>query len=269
MRFPITKTEGWLLAAGLALLLAALFAPTLAQPPHAHDFADQRALWGIPCALDVLSNLPFLVAGLAGFFALRGARAAGVSPAQRITAELFFLGLVLTAAASAWYHWRPDDVGLALDRHAMAVAFAGLLGLLAATQVSERAGLALAAAVVVFGTAAIQACLHTGNVLPWALVQFGGMALVLVLAFVPAPGGVLQVRWGWVIAAYAVAKLFEVADHVVFEATDQWVAGHTLKHVVAALAAWPVVSSLREATRSRQNRPHRPVANPLRGTGQA
>jgi len=269
MRFPITKAEGLLLAAGLAALLAALFAPALAQPAHAHDFADQRLLWGIPYALDVLSNLPFLLAGVAGFFALRGAREAGVSPAQRITAELFFIGLVLTAIGSSWYHWAPNDVGLALDRHAMSVAFAGLLGLLVVTQVSERAGLALAAAVVMLATAGIQICLHTGNVLPWALVQFGGMALVLVLAFLRPQGGVLRVRWGWVICAYAVAKLFEVADHVVFEATDQWIAGHTVKHVVAALAAWPVISALRAVTSSRQNGTHLPTGASLRTTRHA
>jgi hypothetical protein len=269
MRISITKAEGLLLLAGMALLLAALFAPALAQPGHAHDFADQRSLWGIPCALDVLSNFAFLLAGLAGFFALRGARAAGVTCAQRITAELFFIGLVVTAIASSWYHWAPNEVGLALDRHAMAIAFAGLLGLVVATQIGERAGLAMAAAVVLLGTASIQVCLHTGNVLPWALLQFGGMGLVLVLAFRPTQGGMLHVRWGWVIAAYAMAKLFEAADHVVFEATGQWVAGHTVKHVVAAFAAWPVFSALRAVTRSRQNAKQIPAAAALRNTRHA
>jgi hypothetical protein len=32
---------------------------------------------------------------------------------------LFFTGLLLTAAASSWYHWQPDDAGLAVDRCGM------------------------------------------------------------------------------------------------------------------------------------------------------
>lgn len=46
--------------------------------------------------------------------------------------------------------------------------------------------------------------------------------------------GALAVQWGAVIAWVAVAKAFELADHAVFEATGQWVSGHTLKHLMAA-----------------------------------
>ena len=35
---------------------------------------------------------------------------------------------------------------------------------------------------------------------------------------------------------YAVAKVFEFADHAIFEATSGAVSGHTLKHLLAALA---------------------------------
>ncbi|MCD6077564.1 MAG: hypothetical protein K0R89_1502, partial [Ramlibacter sp.] len=67
MRWNLSRTELWLLTACAALLLAALAAPAVPNPLHAHDFADQRTLLGMPCALDVLSNLPFAVAGVIGF----------------------------------------------------------------------------------------------------------------------------------------------------------------------------------------------------------
>ena len=137
MRLSLTRTE-WLLAlAASALLLVALFAPALAQPPDAHGFVDQRVLWGVPHALDVLSNLPFAIAGWLG---LRALRRASVSPTQRACARLFFAGLLVVAVGSSWYHWLPNDFGLAIDRGSMSVAFAGLLGLLVAGLVSERAG---------------------------------------------------------------------------------------------------------------------------------
>jgi len=49
---------------------------------------------------------------------------------------------------------------------------------------------------------------------------------------------------GGVIFFYVLAKLFELGDEAVFEATGHIVSGHTLKHLAAALAAWPVIRAL-------------------------
>jgi len=58
---------------------------------------------------------------------------------MRTSGLVFFVGFVLTAIGSAWYHLDPDDRGLAWDRMGMVVAFAGVLGLVAAHRVSVRA----------------------------------------------------------------------------------------------------------------------------------
>jgi hypothetical protein len=243
MRSNLSRPEQLLLTACLALLLAALAWPAVRNPPHAHDFADQRALFGVQCALDVVSNLPFALAGIVGFAWLRRASLQAVSQAQREMAALFFAGLVAAAAASSFYHRAPDDFGLAVDRTGMSIAFAGLLGLLVAARVSDRAGRTLAGLLLVLGPVAAWTCFAKDNVLPWAAVQFGGMALVLALAFLRNREGAIDVRWGLVLLAYAVAKVCELGDHVIFEATGQLFSGHTLKHVVAAFAAYPVIAA--------------------------
>jgi len=89
---------------------------------------------------------------------------------------------------------------------------------------------------------------HTGNLLPWAVVQLGGMLLVLALACLPQRAGAWVVPLGAVIAWYGAAKLLELSDHAVYEATGQWVAGHSLKHLAAAGAAWPVLRALHSVT---------------------
>ena len=247
------RREVALLLAVVLMACLALAGPALPQSASFHDFADQRAWGPMPHAMDVLSNLPFVVWGVAGLWALARAvrlRAIGSAPAG--LAALFFVGLVATAGVSAYYHWQPDNAGLVWDRSGMLLAFAGLLGLAAVQGVSRRAGITLAAAVLTLGPVTIQVWAVSGNLLPWGMLQIGGMALILALAWLqPAlPASGLQIRWTLVIAMYALAKMLELADHPVFDLTGQLVSGHSLKHGVASLAAWPVVLAILQAVRT-------------------
>ncbi|NUN62640.1 MAG: hypothetical protein HUU13_16535, partial [Burkholderiaceae bacterium] len=124
-----TLLEAALLWVAVALLMLAVFGPALPASLHQHGFADQRALGGLPCALDVLSNLPFALAGAWGLTVLRRLGGGVLDSTTHTTATLFCVGLLCTAVGSAWYHGRPDDAGLIWDRLGMAMAFAGLLGL--------------------------------------------------------------------------------------------------------------------------------------------
>lgn len=254
MKLEFEKYELALLGAVLALLAVAIAAPAVAQSAHHHHFADQRAWGWVPFAADVLSNLPFLLWGVLGLGLLaRQPRSVAcvADAASRGLMTLFFAGLVVTACLSACYHWQPDNAGLALDRLGMVVAFAGLMGLAAAGRISARAGALLALAVLLLGPMSIWVWSASGNVLPWAVLQFGGMLLVLCLALLKPQPGAPAIRWGWVIVIYAIAKGFEMADEAVFAATSQLVSGHSLKHVVASFAAWPVVFALMSHRKSR------------------
>ena len=254
MKLKPEKYEFALLGAVLALLAVALVAPAVAQSAQHHQFADRRAWAWLPFAADVLSNLPFLLWGGLGLTLLaRQARGAVrcAHAASHGLMGLFFAGLVATAFLSAFYHWRPDNAGLVFDRLGMVVAFAGLMGLAAAGRVSARAGELLALAVLLLGPLSIWVWSASGNVLPWAVLQFGGMALVLCLAGLKPLLGAPAIHWGWVIVIYALAKCFELADDAVFGATAHLISGHSLKHVVASFAAWPVVAALMVQRKSR------------------
>jgi hypothetical protein len=242
VHIKLEHTERGLLLALAILLATAILGPEIMQPTHQHDFADQRFFGYLPCAVDVMSNLPFALWGLAGLLILPS-----VKQHRSITglAALFFMGLIVTAVASSWYHLQPDNAGLAIDRLGMTVAFAGLLGLAAADRASIRAGVMLSGLVLVLGPLSVWVWSMSGNLLPWLILQFGGMALILWLAISQPLQGALAVRWGVVILIYAAAKVLELADHAVYEFTSQLISGHSLKHVVASFAAWPVVSALR------------------------
>lgn len=246
----LLPAEWALLAAVAALAALAAWLPALALPEGYHAFADQRTLLGIPYAMDVLTNLAFALAGAWGLWALRRAHA-GLLAGQRALAAVFFAGLLLTAASSGYYHLMgPDDAGLCIDRLGMAVAFAGVLGLAAADRVSARAGAWLAALVGVgaAGTAVLH--WHTGNMAPWTVLQAGGLALLAWLALRRPLPGALGFSIAGVIAWYAAAKALEMADAPVFAATQQLISGHSAKHLVAALAAWPVIRGIVERDNS-------------------
>lgn len=254
MKRKLAPSEWALLLVCVALTLLAVLGPAVGQPAHYHDFADQRVWWGVPRAMDVVTNLPFALWGLGGLVMLRGLCSSTLGGRQRHMAALFFTGLVLTSAASSYYHWQPDNAGLALDRLGMAVAFAGLLGLAAAGRISARAGMALGWGLLLAAALSVMLWTRTANVLPWAVVQFGGMGLVLWLAARQPLPGALPVSWTAVIAIYALAKLLEALDPQVYALTAGAVSGHSLKHVVASLAAWPVWSALWRQRKSGQNR---------------
>ncbi|MGM9428635.1 hypothetical protein [Hydrogenophaga sp. MI9] len=241
----------WLMALWAGpLLLTALEATTgIALNPHGHShlyahghpFVDARTLLGLPNAMDVLSNAPIAVAGLWGLLALRRSHWSG---ATRQAAQVFFVGLLLTGFGSAWYHRAPDAEGLVWDRLGMAVTFAGALALAVAGRVGEQP--ARHALWTALPLAVLSAMLPAanGNVLPWAVVQFGGMALIAWLALHQPVVGAAGIRLGALIGLYALAKGLELGDEAVFHATAETVSGHSLKHLAAACAAWPVIAAL-------------------------
>jgi hypothetical protein len=217
---------------------------------HAHmgsnHFVDTRMWLGIPNAGDVLSNLSFAIFGVWGLIKLRKIHA----PSQRFlnrenfVLTLFFVGLIFTTIGSALYHLAPSDASLLWDRAGMAFAFAGMLGVAASERVSTRSGIWLGLVALLAGAFSLLTWSHTTDVLPWMTLQFGGMALILILAITRAIPNSLGVSLVWVVVFYGAAKVLEGLDTAVFEATGHLVSGHTLKHLVASLAALPIIRAL-------------------------
>ena len=270
----LTRAEWALLAAcALALGLAVLL-PAAALPAGYHAFADHRSLGGLPNALDVLSNVPFVLMAawlwrlqahwLRQLAAREHARERGALSSMQVLSLVngrqaaytaYFhlgvvaLGLAATGVCSGVYHWRPDDAHLCIDRLGMSLAFAGVLGLAVSDRLSARAGLRLGMPLLVAAVAAAVWAWLMGNMAPWAVVQGFGLVLLLAMAMRQPLPGALGVRWAWVVLAYGLAKALEVGDHAVFDWTGGWVAGHSLKHLVAALAVLPIGLAVRRQLR--------------------
>src|SRR5262249_50190549 len=232
-RVIIVKSDarlGWREVVLVAPLLVAAFALLLycpiPQDPRYDRFADTRALLGIPNRSDVLSNVDFLIVGVAGVLYLASNRSSGAfrEPRERLSYFFFFGGVLLTAVGSAWYHLAPDHDRLVWDRLPMTVAFlsllAGFLGERTRANLAQR----LLAPLLLVGIASVfywRITEHAGkgDLRPYALVQsYPILALGLLLILYPARYSHGSVLWG-VGALYALAKAFELADEPIFRAT--------------------------------------------------
>jgi hypothetical protein len=232
-------------AAAGAVLLAL---PPTPQPLSYHDFADQRTLLGVPSFFNVVSNVPFVVAGVLGvWFILRDWRTAP-SQAFRESRErwpflLVFLGVGLTGFGSAYYHLEPTNDRLVWDRLPMAVAFMSLFAAVLGERLNPRLGLALLIPLVAAGVASVWYWHWTehqgrGDLRFYLFVQLYPLLAIplLLLLFPPRYTRTADyfVALGW----YAVAKVCESPlDGPVF-ALGGLVSGHTLKHLTAATGAY-------------------------------
>lgn len=142
---------------------------------HGHPFVDARSWWGISNTLDVLSNWPMLGVGLWGCWRIR--RILPRASLVRRPAMLAFVGLVLTGVGSSVYHWHPVPETLVLDRLCMAVTFAGVLVWAVAERLQVVWAHRFALCVMVACGVSAALPLWIGYVMPWAVLQFGGLAL--------------------------------------------------------------------------------------------
>jgi hypothetical protein len=229
-----------------AIALAAWLVPPFAQPESYHQFADRREMFGISNALDVASNLAFLLVGVLGLvFVIRGKQASGrdafLDSAERWAWAVAFLGTALTCCGSGYYHLAPDSPRLAWDRLPMTIGFMGIVAAVLSERVSPQAGRWLLAPLVAVGLWSVwywrwSAAHGVENLNPYGAVQFGSM-LIIVLTLVLFPARYTRGS-DFVVAVllYGLAKVGEHFDQQIFALTGQIVSGHTLKHLFAAAA---------------------------------
>jgi hypothetical protein len=233
-------------AAAVALL------PPVPQSPEYHWFADRRTIFGIANFFNVASNIPFLFAGLYGLVALFGLmpspRSVFSTPSERWPYVLFFCAVLFTSLGSTYYHLAPDNGRLFWDRLPMTVLFMSFLSAMIAERVSARAGVLLLAPLVFLGIASVVYWYlgeraGAGDLRLYAFVQYYPLLVIplMLLQFPPtySRGSDIVIIFGF----YAAAKGFELLDGPVFDASHI-VSGHTLKHVMAAAAAFWVAHML-------------------------
>lgn len=241
-----THAREWLLVGiALALLAAVMALDPIPQDPAYHAFADRRAIGGIPNFWNVASNLAFLAVGIAGLVLWARGRVSGAS----ISWAILFLGAMLVAAGSAYYHWAPDSATLVWDRLPMTIGFMGLFVALLAEHIDERLERIAIVPALVIGAASVAWWRYADDLRFYAWVQF--MPLVILLLLIAFYRGRYTHRrcLAYGLACYVLAKVAEALDRPIFEATGQALSGHALKHLLAAAGLYCVYRMLAKRER--------------------
>jgi hypothetical protein len=231
----------------IILALLGLFAwlPPIAQPLWYHDFSEHRTLLGIPHFFNVSSNLAFHLVALWGLWQLAGGRTQLQYHWEYALWRGFFVLILLVGFGSGYYHLAPSNNSLFWDRLPIALAFAVLLVITLEERVDTRLtlpGLLLVLPYAAFGVFYWWWTEQTGNgdLRSYLLMQ------LLTLSLLPAIYLLYQGRYQRhrdilvTVGLYLLAVASEWLDSEI-HALSHFISGHTLKHLLIALAiAWLV-----------------------------
>ena len=159
------------LALMAASLVGLLLLPPISQDQSYHDFADQRTILGIPHFWNVVSNLPFIVIGVAGM------RRSHRDPAIFV----LFLAILMTGFGSSYYHLDPNDRTLFWDRLPMSIGFMAILALAIGERLDAKAGAILLWPLIAIGVFSLLLWRWNGDLRLYGWVQFFPCVALLLL----------------------------------------------------------------------------------------
>jgi hypothetical protein len=232
---------------GLTAFTALALHGSIPQSQSYHDFADKRALWGIPNFLDVISNAAFVLVGLSGLYASSVNKTITMVTGNRISYTVFFAAVALVGLGSGYYHLSPSNASLVWDRLPMSIAIMALVAVVIGEFMSARLGAMLLLPLVSIGVLSVVYWHFTetagqGDLRPYILVQFLPMIVIPVILVSFRSAHKKASGYWLLLSAYVLAKLCEFLDREIFGVLVV-VSGHTLKHLAAAAGIYILLSS--------------------------
>ncbi len=257
------QTIGTVLIAILsaAVVVAFFFFEPIPQDPAYHSFSDTETMLSIPNALNVLSNVPFLIVGLMGLLALARARDGFVTilASNHWAYVTLFLGAGLVGFGSGYYHLWPNNETLVWDRMPMTIAFMGFFSIIISEYVSEYWGRRLLIPLLIIGIGSVVYWWVTesqgaGDLRYYAVVQFFPILCIPIMLLCYSPRYTHVSGYWLLLATYAAAKLFETFDSQI-HSTLVVISGHSIKHVFPAIGLYLLIRSYRQRTQVLETNP--------------
>ena len=236
----------------LIVIVAVVMLDPIAQDIKYHQFVDQRTFLKIPNFWNVISNLPFLLVGVIGLYSIFHSQRINLINEMKAAYIVFFLGVLLVALGSGFYHLSPENETLVWDRLPMTFAFMALFSIIIGEFISVRWGKWSLWPLLVLGVFSIFYWHFTegkgeGDLRLYILVQFLPLLLIPLILVLFTPGFTHTRGYWLLLCAYVFAKIFEYFDGVVLNNLII-LSGHSIKHLVAALGIYFLLNAYNNRT---------------------
>lgn len=232
--WPINWKDSLIASLVIISFVSLFFIPPISQDLAYHKFADTRALLGINNFFDVVSNLPFMFAGLLGL--------CGIYKYWGINSSwswlILFAAIFLVALGSSYYHFNPENKTLTWDRLPMAIGFMALFVIVLSDYVNNKLEKWLLIPMCLVGIASVIYWHITDDLRIYAWVQFVSIALLLIIILAYKPSHLKTKYLLYAFVFYTLSKLAEHFDQQIFEWLGYFVSGHTIKHLLASAATF-------------------------------
>ena len=235
----------------LLCIIGLLIKGPVAQNQDYHQFADQRNFFGIPNFMNVITNLPFAIAGI---FGLRVAGNIKEKKLQHICIALF-TSFILVTLGSGYYHLWPNNETLVYDRIPISIILMSFFTFLIYELVNKQAGYNAFIVLTLVGILSVVYWQLTeraghGDLRWYGMVQFFPViAIPLILSLYRSSFN----YWKEVIPIFLffiLAKLSEAIDKEIYHAAGNIISGHSLKHLFMVVAEFEIVLLIKRRVRS-------------------
>ena len=190
------------------------------QDPEYHFFTDSRTFVFTPNFFNVVSNLPFL---LIGIFAVKkmAINQLVILDEFKLVYWVLFIGVILVALGSGFYHLWPANQTLMWDRIPMTIVISSLFSIIIAEFTSQKLAKFILVPLLVLGISSviywyIGEKAGNGDLRFYGLVQFLPVLIIPVVLILFNSAFTDSRAYWWLLLCYLIAKLFEHFDDEVF-----------------------------------------------------
>jgi len=232
----------------LALLcvIALLIIGPIPQDQSYHNFMDQRKLLNVPNFLNVVTNLPFLLVGLIG---VNTSKYIKNKELKRIIFTLF-IGFVLLAIGSSYYHLWPNNNRLVYDRIPMVIIFMSFFSYVIYNNINQKTAYNAFIALNIVGIMtviywAITESTGNGDLRWYGMVQFFPIVAIPLILVLYKSSFNLWKEIVPIFIFFGLAKITEKFDKETYHLLSNTISGHSLKHLLMAAAGYEILVMIR------------------------
>ncbi|WP_299898652.1 ceramidase domain-containing protein [uncultured Aquimarina sp.] len=228
---------------GVMAVLILFYIDPIPQDEAYHMFSDRRSIMNIPNCWNVISNYPFvIVGGLGVIYFTRNNK-------LHFSYMLLFLGVILIAVGSGYYHLFPSSYSLVWDRLPMTIVFMTLFSIIIREFISVRLGRLMLLPLILIGLSSILYWVYgeSGDLRFYGLIQFYPMVAIPVILIFFKSKYTKGLEYWVLLVFYMAAKVLEHFDDQVYQFLG-FISGHSLKHILAATGLYFLLSFYKKRT---------------------